>query len=68
MATLSEKEMSEINGGASSPYFTYTVVYGDTLSGIAVRFHTTVATLQKLNNIPNADKIKAGQVLLIPRT
>ncbi len=67
MAILSENEMNEVSGGASSPYFTYTVVYGDTLSGIAVRFHTTVATLQQLNNIPNADKIKAGQVLLIPR-
>ena len=67
MAELKEKEMNEVSGGAASPYFTYTVVFGDTLSGIAVRFHTTVATLQRLNNIPDPDKIKVGQVLLIPR-
>lgn len=42
---------------------TYTVKAGDTLSGIAKKYHTTVKALQKLNNIKSANKIYAGQVL-----
>lgn len=42
---------------------TYTVVRGDTLSEIAVRYGTTVATLVKLNNIKDPDYIVVGQVL-----
>ena len=46
-------------------YETYTVVKGDTLSGIASRFNTTVAYLAKLNNIANVNLIYVGQVLKI---
>lgn len=46
-------------------YETYTVVRGDTLSEIAVRFNTTVSYLAKLNNIANVDLIYVGQVLKI---
>ena len=42
---------------------TYTVVRGDTLSEIAGRYGTTVATLVKLNNIKDPDYIVVGQVL-----
>lgn len=45
---------------------TYTVKKGDTLSGIAKRFKTTVADLAKLNNIKDPDVIHAGQVLKLP--
>lgn len=41
----------------------YTVQKGDTLSKIAKKFNVSVATLQKLNNIKNANKIAVGQVL-----
>ncbi len=44
---------------------TYTVVAGDTLSRIAVRFGTTVAALVQLNNIVNPNLIYVGQVLNI---
>ena len=44
---------------------TYTVKSGDTLSGIAKKYATSVATLQSKNNIKNADKIYAGQVLKV---
>ena len=49
-------------------YKTYTVVRGDTLSGIAKRFNTTVNYLAKLNNIKNVNLIYVGQVLKISET
>lgn len=44
---------------------TYTVVSGDTLSGIADQFGTTYQHLQAINGIPDANKIYPGQVLKI---
>lgn len=40
---------------------TYTVKSGDTLSGIAKKYGTTVAKLQNLNGIKDANKIYVGQ-------
>ena len=45
---------------------TYTVQKGDTLSGIARKFGTTVAKLAELNNIKDVNKIYVGQVLKLP--
>jgi LysM repeat protein len=45
---------------------TYTVVSGDTLSGIAAKFGTTYQNLAKLNNIANPNLINVGQVLQVP--
>ncbi|MGT2866332.1 LysM peptidoglycan-binding domain-containing protein [Streptococcus fryi] len=53
------------NTGNNGSKVTYTVQSGDTLSGIAVRFGTTVSTLQSLNNISNPNLIQVGQVLII---
>jgi len=44
---------------------TYTVVRGDTLSGIAARFGTTVAELVRLNGIADPNLIFPGQILII---
>ncbi|HHX0016331.1 TPA: LysM peptidoglycan-binding domain-containing protein [Staphylococcus aureus] len=44
----------------------YTVKSGDTLSGIATNFKTTVAKLQSLNNIANPNLIQVGQMLKVP--
>lgn len=44
---------------------TYTVKSGDTLSGIASKFKTSWQHLQRLNGIPNANRIYPGQVLKI---
>jgi lysozyme len=46
----------------------YTVVRGDTLSGIAARFGTTTRNLMTLNSITNANRIRVGQVLIISGT
>jgi hypothetical protein len=46
-----------------SPARTYTVKSGDTLSGIAERFDTTVARLVRLNRITDPDRITVGQKL-----
>lgn len=45
---------------------TYTVKSGDTLSGIAQNYNTTVGALVALNGIKDPNKIYVGQVLEIP--
>jgi len=45
---------------------TYTVVAGDTLSRIALRFGTTVQAIVSANGITNPNLIYVGQVLKIP--
>lgn len=46
----------------------YTVQRGDNLSKIAAKFGTTVGVLCDLNDIPDANLIYAGQVLMIRKT
>ena len=46
----------------------YTIKSGDTLSAIAKKANTSVATLKKLNNIKNVDLIRAGRTLKLPLT
>ena len=45
----------------------YTVRRGDTLSGIALRFGTTVGSLKGFNNLGRRNRIYVGQVLQLPR-
>lgn len=47
---------------------TYIVKSGDTLSGIAQRFETTVEALVASNGIKNKNLIYTGQVLNVPGT
>lgn len=44
----------------------YTVQDGDTLSGIAVRFGTSVNTIIALNKLTDANTLRVGQKLLVP--
>ncbi|NNU86101.1 peptidoglycan endopeptidase [Geobacillus sp. MR] len=54
------------SGSGQAASHTYTVQLGDTLSGIAKKFGTTVEALVKLNpSITNPDFIRDGQVLKV---
>lgn len=44
----------------------YLIRSGDTLSGIAARYHTSVSALAKLNGIKNVNLIYAGRSLRLP--
>jgi LysM repeat protein len=51
---------------ATPAYRIYIVQSGDTLSGIAARFHTTVAAIEALNNNVDPRLLHVGQKLKIP--
>lgn len=51
--------------GTTSNTITYTVKHGDTLSGIAKKYNTTVDNLVSKNGIKDKNKIYVGQVLKI---
>lgn len=53
----------KLKNTASDDY--YTIQAGDTLSGIAARFGTSVEYLARLNNIKNPDLIYAGTKIKI---
>lgn len=46
----------------------YTIVSGDTLSGIAQRFGTNYQTLAAMNGIADPNRINAGQTIKVPAT
>jgi LysM repeat protein len=50
----------------ASPSTSHRVAYGETLSGIAAHYRTTVARIMDANHLTNASYIRAGQVLTIP--
>ncbi len=53
-------------GVVTLPSGVHIVKAGETLSGIAAHFHTTVAALAALNHIANPNVILIGQLLKIP--
>ncbi|MDG3075997.1 glycoside hydrolase family 25 protein [Bacillus halotolerans] len=62
-AVTTEKTVSNKKKGNLET--TYTVKKGDTLSGIACKYNTTVKDIQSLNNIKDANKIYVGQKLKV---
>lgn len=52
----------------STDYITYVIQSGDTLSGIAARYGTTVSELTRLNGISDPDRIYAGNTLKVPES
>ena len=60
-----QAKVNEIIKAKSKKETTYKVKSGDTLSAIAKKYNTTVNKLVQKNNIKDANKIFAGQVLKI---
>lgn len=72
-SVIKEAGLNHLGGNTPSPspspdYVTYVIQPGDTLSGLAQRFGTTVSTLTSLNGISDPDLIYAGQTLKIPES
>lgn len=67
--TAVQNKVNELvaDGNASDPGYTeYTVVKGDTLSGIAAKYGTTYQALAAYNGISNPSIINVGQKIKIP--
>src|SRR5579884_1034565 len=56
------------NPGPGNACSWYRVSWGDTLTRIAIRYHTTIWTLAHVNNIWNVNLIFVGQELCIPHS
>lgn len=63
-STPTDQNAPEPTTGAAAG--TYTVQPGDTLSGLAAKYNTTVSALAALNGIINPNLIRVGQVLRLP--
>lgn len=50
----------------ATAYRTYKVKAGDTLIGIAAKYHTTPNAIKQLNHLTDASKLHIGQILKIP--
>lgn len=62
---------AQVAAAAGSSQRTYTIQPGDTLSGISQRFYGKASEYTKIIDankevIPDADKIRAGQTIVIP--
>jgi LysM repeat protein len=64
--TTGSPPTTRYTGRENTPNANYTVFSGDSLSWIAERFETTVATLRELNPQLKADRIYEGQRLYVP--
>lgn len=63
---INNSSLSVSDGQNSCGKILYKIVYGDTLSEIALRYNTTIEELIKLNNIVNPNLIYAGTTIIIP--
>lgn len=66
LIAVSLLNISRDPGQAQATYPEYIVVYGDTLSWIALRFDTTVEDLQSLNGLDASSGLHPGDHLKIP--
>lgn len=64
-----DPDQGEGEGGNEQPTtntMEITIQWGDTLSELAIQYHTTVAELVRLNDIQNPNLIYAGETLIVP--
>ncbi len=66
VVTHDQNKALAANPGSGNGCSWYTVRWGDTLSNIAGRYHTTYPTLARVNNIRNVNLIFVNQQLCIP--
>ena len=66
-ATLFAGSLLRLPESAQSSPIRYRVQPGDTLSGIAVRFGTSVATIARLNRLDPTGLLLVGRMLILPR-
>lgn len=59
------EKLAEIPEGQRVVWNRYQIKSGDTLSGIAKQYRTTVSLLQSINNLPGTT-LRAGQTLMVP--
>ena len=65
---LTDDEIGAVAGGKyRGAVFMYTIQPGETLAVLAHRFGTTVRVLRELNEITDAEQVKAGATILIPQ-
>jgi murein DD-endopeptidase MepM/ murein hydrolase activator NlpD len=55
-----------VPAGAAAPMATHVVKSGETLSAIASARHVTIAALVSANHLANANRLRVGQVLVVP--
>ena len=70
-SVIKKAGLNHLSASSPSPspvpeYITYVIQPGDTLSGIARRYGTTVTALTELNKLSDPDKIYAGNTLKVP--
>lgn len=65
---VGQRLIIQTNSSEAQREVIYTVVRGDTLSQIALRYGTTVSSIVALNNIPNPNLIYPGQKFVIKTT
>lgn len=64
---LQDGQLQGVTGGrAVSGYVEYAVARGDTLDGIARKYHVTVRELAELNGIHNTSLLFIGQIIRVP--
>ncbi len=66
-ASVQYEEQSAPSVSDKQDYTEYTVVSGDTLSGIAAKFNTTYQKIAEYNGLENPNLIFSGQTLKIPK-
>ena len=59
------KSSKTLAGNRSKKYTAITIKKGDTLWGLAKKYHTTVSWLQKVNHIKNPNRILAGNPIYV---